>query len=113
MVTPEMYSMYKNYIQSKEWFDMKIDLLQIRGCKCEICQIAKSPCKIQMHHITYKNLYNESPNELMLLCNKCHMKIHGLIKKKKVKKNKVKRKKHLKRKANDTYSNGLPRYRGK
>lgn len=40
----------------------------------------KHATKLHLHHITYKNLFNEKPEDLILLCAVCHMKEHGLIK---------------------------------
>ena len=74
---------YKNYIASPEWKSLKLDLLQRRGCKCERCAIKKHPTKLHIHHLTYKRLYDELPQDLIILCAICHMKEHGLIEEKK------------------------------
>lgn len=78
-----MKQKYKSYIQSKEWYEMKIDLLQIRGCICERCKEHRKPNKLDLHHLTYKRLYNETANDLMLLFRNCHKKEHGITKIKK------------------------------
>lgn len=83
---------YYEYIKSPEWHSLKIDIIQARGCKCERCNKKKHPAKLQLHHLTYERLFNEESQDLMLVCRRCHMKEHGLIKKP-VKK--VKRKKGL------------------
>ncbi len=88
-----MYAKYKAYITSIEWYTMKLDIIQLKGCKCEKCLEKKQPNKLQLHHITYDNLYYESLKDLMLLCETCHMKEHGIIKEKRIikpKKNKSK-----------------------
>ena len=80
---------YKDYIKSKEWKNVKLDILQQRGNYCEICREQRQVNILHLHHKTYKNLFNEKPEDLQLLCPTCHMKVHGLIKKDKPKKQKV------------------------
>ena len=89
---------YATYLKSKEWIDLKIDLITTRGQRCEKCRKdKKSPTLLQIHHLTYKNIFNESPEDLMILCSRCHRIEHGLIKSKKTVKTKVvKKKKSLK-----------------
>jgi len=44
---------------------------------CEICKNSSKKVKSKVvHHITYKNVYNESMNDLMALCINCHKQIH-------------------------------------
>lgn len=91
---------YEKYIISPEWYNLKIDLLEKRGCKCEKCGKPKKPTQLQIHHLTYERLYNELPEDLLILCAVCHMKEHGLIKEKKkriYKKPKRKKKYHHKK----------------
>jgi len=84
---------YEAYINSAEWKELKIDLLQERGCKCERCGAKRTPTRLQVHHKTYERLYNELATDLVLLCGKCHMDAHGLIKPKPKKQPKTKVKK--------------------
>lgn len=74
---------YLNYIKSDEWYNLKIDLLEVRGCKCEKCGKKKHPTSLHIHHLTYERLYDELPADLMILCALCHAKEHGIIKPKK------------------------------
>ena len=78
-----MSSKYKKYLNSDSWKELKIDLLVSRGCKCEKCGKNQKPQYLQVHHKTYKNIFQENPEDLILVCGKCHMKEHGLIKEKK------------------------------
>lgn len=71
-----MTNKYKEYIKSKEWLDIRLDIIQTRKC-CERCG---SKRQLQVHHKTYKNLFNEEPEDLELLCARCHMNEHGLDK---------------------------------
>jgi len=75
---------YKAYLLSNEWKQIRIDLLTIRGNKCERCN--KKSNRLQVHHLTYERIYNENQEDLILLCGICHQKAHGLIKEKPKKK---------------------------
>lgn len=63
---------YKQYLQSKEWVDIRVSLIESRKC-CERCGNRKG---LQVHHKTYKNIFNEEPSDLELLCSGCHQKEH-------------------------------------
>ncbi len=75
---------YREYLNSKEWAQTRCDLLTLRGAFCEVCGSAKM---IQVHHLTYSNIRAEEPEDLIILCGKCHMAEHN-----------IKRKKHRKQK---------------
>jgi len=76
-----MNKQYETYLKSDDWAQLKIDLFNLRGRKCEMCGSKKSIC---VHHLTYKNIYKEEPGDLIILCSLCHSKEHKLIKTKKV-----------------------------
>ncbi len=71
-------SKYKQYLLRKQWADMKVDLITLRGAKCERCE--KKTLKLHLHHLSYDRLYNEEPEDLELLCAGCHATDHGIIK---------------------------------
>jgi 5-methylcytosine-specific restriction endonuclease McrA len=73
---------YKEYLESSEWAQIKVDLYISRGKKCELCESTKN---IAIHHRTYDRIFNEEPSDLIILCGRCHFKIHKkeIIKKKK------------------------------
>lgn len=83
---------YKAYLLSNEWKQIRIDLLTIRGNKCERCN--KKSNRLQVHHLTYERIYNELAEDLILLCGICHQKAHGLIKDKPIKKKPIKKPKN-------------------
>lgn len=83
---------YKAYLLSNEWKQIRIDLLTIRGNKCERCN--KKSNRLQVHHLTYERIYNELAEDLILLCGICHQKAHGLIKDKPIKKKPIKKTKN-------------------
>lgn len=73
-----MDNKYKKYLRSQEWINIKIDLIQTRGSKCERCGARRTATKLQLHHRTYETLFNESSNDLELLCGACHKREHGI-----------------------------------
>jgi 5-methylcytosine-specific restriction endonuclease McrA len=77
--TSEHKKKYLAYISSPEWAKIRADIISVRGEKCELCGDKGT----QVHHATYKNLFNESTEDLILLCNRCHLVEHGRISPKK------------------------------
>ena len=66
---------YKKYLLSDEWAQLKIDLFDHRGRECERCGSDKY---LQVHHLSYKNIFNEEPEDLEILCKSCHKKEHNI-----------------------------------
>ena len=67
--------LYRAYLRTPEWKAIRLDILHLRNHKCERCD---STNRLEVHHKTYKNLFNESPKDLELLCHKCHSNHHKI-----------------------------------
>lgn len=67
------WAKYRKYLLSKEWSDIRIDLFNSRGRKCEQCGSTKM---LQIHHLHYRNVFKEEPEDLMILCGLCHQLEH-------------------------------------
>lgn len=63
---------YQAYLTSKEWKTKRNKVLKMAGYKCRKCG-AKAT---QVHHETYKRIYNERLTDLTALCSGCHQRIH-------------------------------------
>ena len=63
---------YKNYLKTYHWKRVKARAKKLFGDKCLNC----GSSKIDMHHLTYKNIGFEKPDEVIPLCHKCHEKLH-------------------------------------
>lgn len=75
---------YHKYLRSKKWARIKVDLITIRGPKCERCgDVRKHVRYLHIHHLTYKNIGNEKPEDLEILCAPCHRNEHGITKNRK------------------------------
>jgi len=67
---------YRKYLESEAWIKLRCDIITIRGDRCERC----GRRGIHVHHLSYKNIGHEEPEDVILLCGTCHQKEHGLIK---------------------------------
>lgn len=66
---------YLDYLKSSKWKAFKLKLKKDRGSKCEGC--GKTGVPLDGHHLTYERLFNELPEDIKLLCRKCHSEIHS------------------------------------
>lgn len=63
---------YSRYIGSPKWTNIRNELSN-EDTACEGCG---SKSNLNLHHLTYKHLKNEVPEELMWLCDECHKAVH-------------------------------------
>ena len=68
------YEKYKKYRKTKKWKTLASLVKEKAGNKCIFC---KSEKKLVAHHHNYINLYNETEDDLICVCNICHYKIHN------------------------------------
>lgn len=66
---------YQEYLQSEHWAKVKADTLSRANHKCQLC--GKNGVPIHVHHNNYKNLYKETPSDVIALCSGCHGKFHS------------------------------------
>lgn len=83
---------YLDYLQSKEWQDVRNRVFQKRGRSCERCGKDLQGKIADVHHKTYKNLFNEKLEDLEVLCRPCHQDEHKDKRHKSEKKKKPKNK---------------------
>ena len=67
------YEKYKKYRKTKKWKTLASLVKEKAGNKCVFCGSEK---KLVAHHHNYINLYNETEDDLICVCNICHNKIH-------------------------------------
>jgi len=73
----ELKSMdYKIYLKTDGWQRKRLDAIENARGVCEICG---SGVDIQVHHKTYERRGEELPEDLIVLCEQCHKKEHGLL----------------------------------
>ena len=73
---PDYLKKYHNYLQSSEWIELRIEMLHFYDYKCARCGVKHKHYNLHVHHKTYKNIYNEQPEDLELICKPCHEKEH-------------------------------------
>lgn len=69
---------YSEQLKHPKWKSFREKVFKVRGMKCERCH---STDNLQIHHIKYKHkryAWEYSTNEVLVLCSKCHKRIHGL-----------------------------------
>lgn len=76
VVRSEWWRRYNERIHSLEWLGLKQAIIRKRGANCEVCGVLGSDRRLEMHHLTYRNLGEEKPEDLQLLCLDCHKWAH-------------------------------------
>lgn len=65
---------YYDYLKSPQWQTVRDAALKRANYQCEKCKSAKN---LEVHHITYKRLGYELPEDLIVLCKDCHENVHS------------------------------------
>lgn len=65
---------YQRYLASPHWQSLRREKLFAAGHRCEVC---KSAQRLEVHHVTYKRLRQETLADLRVLCSECHRDAHG------------------------------------
>ena len=68
---------YEQYIISSKWLENPARVSTLKR-DLNACRMCLSEDHIQVHHITYKDLGNESVDQLATLCNDCHNYTHNV-----------------------------------
>jgi len=64
---------YHNYLDSEDWNIVRNIVLTRAKFKCEKC---KNKEHLDVHHLSYKSVFNEKLNHLVILCRDCHSEQH-------------------------------------
>ena len=67
---------YQEYLESEHWQQARVAALEKAGYKCQLCSYRYG---LEVHHNNYDNLWNESEQDLFVLCEKCHKRHHDSI----------------------------------
>lgn len=69
---------YYAYINSAAWkYRRRMEIVKA-GCMCVECQMPERlGIPLQVHHLSYDNLGDELPGDLVVLCKLCHEERHG------------------------------------
>lgn len=73
---------YERLLQSDYWKGYSYSLIKERNFTCEDCRrsFPNERNKLQVHHLVYRdaNPWSYKPEELIVLCEDCHRKRHGM-----------------------------------
>ncbi len=72
-IRPLLAAEYEAYLASPEWHNRREQAMARTKGTCEICGEGAT----DVHHLTYRNIGAELPDELMPVCRICHEIIHG------------------------------------
>lgn len=64
---------YQTYLQSDHWKNFRKTQLIANNYQCQRCG---SKDNLQVHHKTYKRRGHELSEDVIVVCNKCHEKLH-------------------------------------
>lgn len=81
------YKNYKEYLNSYLWIDKKEWIFHLEEIKdaygkrtglfnCEICKRNLPKKMMTLHHLNYNCIGSERREDLLVICNNCHKKIH-------------------------------------
>lgn len=68
---------YEAYLKSPQWADKRLSAIERAGRRCQVCAAKGAP--LDVHHNGYRNLGNEPPEDLLVVCRGCHERIHGIV----------------------------------
>ena len=72
------FKSYQDYLISEDWKRLRNLKLKQADNKCQLCNSADN---LQIHHRTYKRVYEEDLNDLTVLCSYCHYRFHEKLSK--------------------------------
>ena len=64
------------YMKTEQWKQLKSIRLRIAQNKCECCG---STNKLHLHHVNYERLTQELIEDVAILCEECHNKVHSIL----------------------------------
>ena len=60
---------YDEYMQSLAWEEKRQEAICRAGHKCQSCGRTRD---LEVHHLHYNTLFDERPEDLQVLCVRCH-----------------------------------------
>lgn len=69
-------SNYYKHLRSNKWHSLREKIIAEKKCRCSHCHKTFNKSELHLHHKSYQNFGNEKKKDVMLLCSKCHEKLH-------------------------------------
>lgn len=75
---------YQEYLKTDKWNNKRKERLKIDNYQCCMCGCnGTMNNKLEIHHFTYRNIYNEDVyKDLLTLCSNCHKSVHYMMNRK-------------------------------
>ena len=74
---------YEKLLRSDYWKGYSYSLIKERNFTCQDCgrRFYNERNKLQVHHLVYRDIspWSYNPDEVVVLCERCHKKRHGII----------------------------------
>lgn len=67
---------YRAYLMTEAWAKRRDAALERAKHRCQVCN---SPADVEVHHRTYERVTNELPEDLTVLCARCHGFFHDVV----------------------------------
>ena len=64
------FASYNEYLQTEGWKETRRAAVWAAGGRCQLCGSATRA--LEVHHVSYDNLGAEGPEDLAVLCDRCH-----------------------------------------
>lgn len=71
---------YHAYLKTVQWQELKFAVYERDNYRCKQCKKSLAKMNGNVHHTTYINVYDESIDDLELVCKDCHQLIHSYYK---------------------------------
>jgi 5-methylcytosine-specific restriction endonuclease McrA len=65
---------YTEYLATPQWRAKALEAKQRAGWLCALCPSGE---ELETHHRTYARVGRERPEDLIVLCGRCHRRHHG------------------------------------
>jgi len=65
---------YLEYLSTDHWKHVAHDAKVRANWECAVCTAREH---LEAHHRTYARLGQEQPGDVVVLCSKCHRRLHG------------------------------------
>lgn len=72
---PIVKSKYEIYLGSEQFADLRQKVFRRDHNKCRACGSTEN---LQVHHLSYRNIYHEELDDLVCLCRNCHAAFHAV-----------------------------------
>ncbi len=64
------------YLRSEHWAATRLQALDAADYRCRVCNAEHG---LDVHHRTYERLGAERPDDLTVLCRRCHSRFHDVL----------------------------------